>query len=109
MAHRDNATRAVMLNLDTTIADAAIQAITASATEREARIRQFCQRARDLPEPPTVGENRDAIIANKTRAAKGLRSIECAYGDALEPALTPRFSRLDLAADTITDREQEKK
>jgi hypothetical protein len=85
MARRDNVTRAVTFILDSTAAEAAVNAITRDVMEREARIRQARQQAETLAEGSYGRENREAIIARETTVVEGLRAIEHAYHAALQP------------------------
>ena len=94
MARRDEVTRAVTFIIDGTVAEAAVNAITAEAMAREARIRQARQQARDLADGSYGRQNREAIAARETTIAAGLRAIERAYHQALEPAPAPEFSQL---------------
>ncbi len=94
MARRDEATRAVTFIMDGTVAEAAVQAITADVMAREARIRQARQQGQDLA-PGSYGRaNREAIAAREATIADGLRAIERAYRQALEPAPAPEFGQI---------------
>ena len=92
LARRDEVTRAVTLIMDAHVAEAAVRAITADAMEREARIRQARQQAQDLSQGSYGRRNREDIAARETTIADGLRAIERAYRQALEPAPATEFS-----------------
>jgi hypothetical protein len=83
---RDEVTRAVTFILDANVAEAAVHAITADAMAREARIRQARQQVLDLSQGSYGSQNREAIAARETTIADGLRAIERAYSQAVEPA-----------------------
>jgi hypothetical protein len=94
LARRDEVTRSVTFILDAKVAEAAVQAITAEAMAREARIRQTRQQAADLSQGSYGRRNREDIAARETAIADGLRAIERAYRQALEPAPATEFSYL---------------
>ena len=92
LARRDEVTRAVTFILDAKVAEAAVQAITGEAMAREARIRQARQQAADLSQGSYGRRNREDIAARETAIADGLRAIERAYRQALEPGPATEFS-----------------
>jgi hypothetical protein len=94
MARRDDVTRAVTFILDGTVAEAAVHAIKIDAMAREARIRQIRQQGETLAEGSYGRQNRQAIAARETQIAEGLRAIERAYHQAVEPPLAPEHRRI---------------
>jgi hypothetical protein len=95
LARRDEVTRAVTFIIDAAVAEAAVQAITADAMAREARIRQARQarqQALELSKGSYGRRNREDIAAREATIADGLRAIERAYRQALEPAPATEFS-----------------
>jgi hypothetical protein len=107
MARSDDVTRAVTFVLDSNLADAAVHAIKIDAMAREARIRQIRQQAENLAEGSYGRDNRDAIAARETQIAEGLRAIERAYHNAVEPPLAPEHRRIVPCTDMTHHRELE--
>jgi hypothetical protein len=107
MARRDDVTRAVTFILDGAAADAAVHAIKIDAMTREARIRQIRQQGETLAEGTYGRQNRDAIAARETQIAEGLRAIERAYYQAVEPPLAPEHRRIVPDTDMTYDHELE--
>ena len=107
LARRDEVTRAVTFILDATVAEAAVHAITADAMTREARIRQARQQAQDLSQGSYGRQNREAIAARETTIADGLRAIERAYRQALEPAPATEFSYIARPRKTTAEHDLE--
>jgi hypothetical protein len=107
LARRDEVTRAVTFILDGAVAEAAVHAITADAMAREARIRQARQQALDLSQGSYGRQNREAIAARETTIADGLRAIERAYHQALEPAPATEFSYIARPRKTAAEHDLE--
>jgi hypothetical protein len=71
-----------------------VHGITAEAIARKARARQAWQQGQDLAEDSYGRQYRHVIAARETTIANGLRPIERAYHQALEPAPAPEFSQV---------------
>lgn len=100
MARHDPESQTVSLILDTATANAAIHAISVSAADREARIREIREIAQNLPEDSYGRRNRETIASRETQTASRLRAVERAYRTAVDrdgppaPELTQVFRRL---------------
>jgi hypothetical protein len=101
MARYDPDSQTVALLLDATTAKAAVQAITASALDREASARLAYQAGQAFPAGSYARDNREVITARETRLAAGLRAVERAYRAALDPEPA---AALELTQIRTTDR-----
>jgi hypothetical protein len=108
MARYDPDSQTVALLLDAVTAKAAVQAITASALDREASARRARHAGQALPDGSYGRDNRAFITARETRLAAGLRAVERAYRAALDPdpAAALELTQIDAAA-RAPDRELE--
>jgi hypothetical protein len=79
LARHDPETSTVTLVLDATTASAAIFALAAHASEREAHAREVERSGSDWPEGSYGRRNRQTIAARETRVATRLRAIQHAY------------------------------
>ena len=91
LARHDPETGTVTLVLDATTASAAIFALAAHASEREAHAREVERSGADWPDDSYGRRNRQAIAARETRVATRLRAIHHAYQAVAghDTALTP--------------------
>jgi hypothetical protein len=106
VARRDPDSRTVSLILDDTTANMAIHAISLSAADREAHMREVAQYADEYPENSYGQVNRRDIAAREMRIANRLRAVEGAYRklDREEP-LEP--TELSASLNKAVDRELE--
>ncbi|HEY1324517.1 MAG TPA: hypothetical protein VGF32_29935 [Streptosporangiaceae bacterium] len=79
LARHDPETGTVTLVLDASTASAAIFALAAHASEREAHAREVERSSADWPDDSYGRRNRQAIAARETRVATRLRAIQYAY------------------------------
>jgi hypothetical protein len=89
MARHDAESQTVIFVLDDQTADAAIHAITISAMEREAHVREAQQQSQNLPAGSYGRRNREAIIARETHLAAGLRAIERSFRATIDGEAMP--------------------
>ena len=89
LARHDPETQTVTLVLDTNTASAAMFALAAHASEREAHAREVERSGADWPDGSYGRRNRQAIAARETRVATRLRAVEHACHTAIERDTAP--------------------
>ena len=107
LARRETGTQTVTFVLDGATANAAIYAIVAHATEREAHIREVQRKAQTFPEKSHGRANRQAIAARETRITTRLRALEHAYQQALEFQGTPSLKVPDITISANQEADQD--